>query len=245
MRTLYRQGAISAQQNDEAQADVASARAVAAQARAGIAEAVGSQDAATAAVAAAAVPLNEVNVRVPFDGVVLTQAVDPGTVVGAGSAIATIEDNAHLEVDVAVPEAAVSAVHTGMRLAVRIDAHGGKNIAGRVRAIIASSDPMLRTATVKIDLANSNGLLSGMFARVSFAGPAHRARAVPAAALVERAGQRGVFAVADGHATFIPVQTGATQDGWLEAVDLPQHVHEVAIDGVSGLNDGAAVATAR
>lgn len=245
MSALYRQGAISAQQNDEAQADLASARAVLSQARAEIGSAVGSQGAADAAVAAASVPLGEALIRAPFDGVVLSRAVDPGTVVGAGSPIATIEDTNRLELDVAVPEEAVPAVRDGMPVRVRIDALGGKALSAHVRAVIASGDPMLRSATVKIDLVPTNGLLAGMFARVSLSGPTHRAAAVPVAALVERAGQRGVFAVKDSRAVFIPVQTGMTENGWLELQNLPGDVHDVAVDGVAELSDDEAVAIAR
>ena len=245
MSVLYRQGAISAQQNDEAQADLASARAALTQARAEIGAAAGSQGAADAAVAAASVPLDEALIRAPFDGVVLSRAVDPGAVVGAGSPIATIEDNHSLELDVAVPEEAVSALHDRMPVRVRLDAIGKRTISGRVRAIVPSNDPLLRSATVKIELAQTNGLLAGMFARVSLQGPKHRAAAVPVAALVERAGQQGVFAVNDSRAVFIPVQTGMTQNGWLELENLRNDIHEVAVDGVAGLDDGKAVAIAR
>lgn len=245
MATLYREGAISEQQNDEAQADLASARAALAQAQAQIDAALGSRSEAGAALNAAAVPLDEVIIRAPFDGVVLARQVDPGAVVGAGSPIATVQDNAHLELDVSVPEDAVAAIHPGTPLVVNVDALGKQPLHGRIRSVTAGRDPALRAADVKIDLPAARGLLAGMFARVRIAGPSHLSPAVPVSALVNRNGQDGVFAIEDTVALFVPVQTGATQLGWIEVGNLPIRVGRVAIAGVAGLTDGATIAVAQ
>lgn len=242
MAMLYREGAISQQQNDEAQADLASSRAALAQAQAQIGAALGSRNEAGAALSAAGVPLGEAVIRAPFDGVVLARQVDPGAVVGAGNPIATVQDNTHLELDVSVPEDAAVAIHPGSTVTVRVDALGGKSLGGHIRSITAARDAALRAADVKVDLPSTHGLLAGMFARVRIAGPSHVARAVPTAALVNRAGQDGVFAIEDTVALFVPVRTGATQGGWIEVGGLPAHVQRVAVTGVAGLTDGAAVA---
>lgn len=242
MTILYREGAISAQQNDQAQAELASSRAAVVQARAGVDAAIGSRSEADAAISAASVPLEEVVVRAPFDGVVLSRAVDPGAVVGAGSSIATIQDNSHLELDVALPEDAANAVHTGMRVSVKIDALENRVLFGRVRAVISSDNPALRSELVKIDLPATRGLFAGMFARVRFPGRAHAAPAVPMTALVNRAGQDGIFTVNNDRAQFIPIQTGATKDGWIEVGMLPATAHEVVVKGVQNVTDGATVA---
>jgi membrane fusion protein (multidrug efflux system) len=242
MSTLYREGAISAQQNDEAQASLASSRAGVLQARAAIGAALGSRREADAAVSAAAVPLGESVVRAPFDGVVLSRVVEPGAVVGAGSPIATIQDNSRLELDVAVPEEAASTVHNGQTVPVNVDALGNRVLSGRVRAVISSEDPALRSELVKIDLPRAPGLFAGMFARVRFAGRSHSATAVPMSALVNRAGQDGIFAVRSGRAQFVPVQTGATRGGWVEVGNLPATARDVIVKGMQKLTDGATVA---
>ena len=242
MSTLYREGAISAQQNDEAQAALASSRSGMLQAQAAIGSALGSRREADAAVSAASVPLGESIVRAPFDGVVLSRAVDPGAVVGAGSTIATIQDNSHLELDVAVPEDVASTVHNGFRVSVKVDALGNGILTGRVRAVTSSDNPALRSEIVKIDLPPAPGLFAGMFARVRFAGRVHTATAVPMTALVNRAGQDGVFAVHSGRAQFIPIQTGATKAGWVEVAKLPATARDVVVKGVQNVTDGATVA---
>ena len=242
MATLYREGAISQQQNDEAQAELASSRAALTQAQAQIEAALGSRNEAGAAVSAAAVPLDEVVIRAPFAGVVLARQVDPGAVVGAGSPIATVQDNAHLELDVSVPEDAAAGIRPGASVMVRVDAAGAQRLQGRIRSITAARDAALHAADVKIDLPSTHGLLAGMFARVRIAGPSHSSPAVPVAALVNRNGQDGVFAIEDTVALFVPVQTGVTQRGWIEVANLPLRVGQVAVSGVAGLTDGATVA---
>lgn len=245
MAVLFGEGAISRQEFDEAQSGFAAARAALAQAQAAIGAASGAAGEAKAALAAAAVPLGEAVVRAPFDGVILARDVDPGAVVGAAAPIVTVEDNAHLELDVMLPEDEASAVRPHLPARVAVDALGGRSVEGRVRAVVASENAALRSVLVKIDLPTLRGLYAGMFARVALDGPARIASAVPAEALVSRAGQDGVFAIDGRRVAFIPVLTGATQDRWIEIRDLPASVHQVAVAGVEHLTDGAPVAILR
>jgi multidrug efflux pump subunit AcrA (membrane-fusion protein) len=239
---LYDAGAVARQQYDEVQAELKTTQASYAQAQAGIGAAAGTRSEARAAVDASKVPLAETLVYAPFDGVVLTRNVDPGAVVGPGSPIATVSDERNLELDVSLPEDAAGAVRPGANVAIRVDALGGRTIPGSIRAVIPSGDAALRSVLVKIDLAPQPGLYAGMFARARFPGVAHRAPAVPAAAVVTRNGQDGVFSIEGSHAAFVPVQLGATQGGWVEVSDLPARIRTVAISPVERLTDGTAVA---
>ena len=241
MAQLYAEGAIARQEADEADAGLAAARAAFAQAQAGIGAALGASGAAQAAVRAAAVPLGDVVVRAPFAGVVLARAVDPGAVVGAGSPIATIEDDRHLELDVTIPDASAGSVRPGMPVTVALDALAGRAVTGTVRAIVPAASAATRSVVALIDLPPVANLYAGMYARVDISGVARAARAVPADAVVTRAGQDGVFAIAGGRASFVPVQTGATQAGWVELRDLPADVDRVALAGVERLADATPV----
>ncbi len=244
MAALYDAGAIPRQQYDEAQAELATTQAGYAQAQAGIRAAAGRRSEARAAVNAATVPLGDTLVYAPFDGIILTRNVDPGAVVEPGSAIATVSDERNLELDVSLPDAAAGAIRPGTRISVRVDALGGRSVPAIIRALVPSLDASLRSVIVKIDLAPQTGLLAGMFARVRFHGPAHRALAVPAAAVVTRSGQDGIFSIEGSYASFVPVQTGASQGGWVEVRDLPAWIRSVAISPVEQLTDRTAVAAA-
>lgn len=236
MTQLYVQGAISRQQQDETQSTLAAARAAVEQAQASLSASAGTSLQAQAGVAAAEVPLQNASIVAPFDGVITQKFVDPGAVVGAGSPIVNVENTNSLELDVALPEDNAAALVPGTPVAVHVDALGAKTVAGSVRAILPSENAALRSATVKIAVAPRAGLLPGMFARVTVSGAAHTAVGVPVQALVERAGQSGVFAIENGVATFVPVQTGSSTARVVEVQGL-ETGKRVAITNVSRLTD--------
>jgi multidrug efflux pump subunit AcrA (membrane-fusion protein) len=240
MSSMYAQGAISKQQQDESQAALSAARAGVAQAQAGLSAASSLTVQAQAGVAAASVPLANATITAPFSGVVTQKFVEPGAVVGPGSPIVAVQNVSDLEVDVAVPEDDAGGLVPGQPVAVRVDALGGASIPAHVRAIVPSQNPALRSATVRIAVASRPGLLPGMFARVTVRSAARRAIGVPLAAVVTRAGQRGVFTIAAGTASFVPVQTG-TVDGKLVEVDGLRAGTQVAVAGLARLVDGSAV----
>jgi multidrug efflux pump subunit AcrA (membrane-fusion protein) len=240
MANLYAQGAISRQQQDESQASVAAARAGVDQAQAGLGAARGLSVQAEAGVTAAGVPLTDATVTAPFAGLITKKFVEPGAVVGAGSPVASLENTTDLELDVALPEDQAAGIRQGMPLAVRVDALDGAIIPGSLRAVVPSNNPALRSVTLRVTLAPHQGLLPGMFARVSVPGVAQRGVGVPVSALVTRAGQAGVFVVRSGTARFIPVQSGVIDGNTVEVQGLSAGVR-VADTNVAQLTDGAAV----
>jgi multidrug efflux pump subunit AcrA (membrane-fusion protein) len=241
MAALAADGDISRQQNDEAQSALAQAQSALVQARAGVVAAAGAQAQAAANVAAARVPLAQSTVVAPFAGLVTGRAVEPGAVVGSGSPVVTIEDERALELDVAVPEQLAAALRPGAAIPVRVDALGGAAFTGTVRAVVPASDPALRSVTLKVALAARDGLVTGMFARVVLDGATRRTTVVPLAALVNRAGQDGVFTVRDGRAEFVPVRAGSVHGDEVEIADPGAPVAFVAVGGVERLTDGVPV----
>lgn len=244
MSRLYAEGAISKQQRDQTQSDLAAAQAGVAQAQASLGAAAGTTAQAQAGVNAAAVPLENASITAPFSGIVTQKFVEPGAVVGPGSPVVSIQDTGDLELDVALPEDAAATLVPKTPLLVRVDALGDKPIPAWVRAIIPSQNAALRSATVKIEVSPRRGLLPGMFARVSIKGAAHTGIAVPLGALVTRAGQSGVFAIRNGRASFVPVQTGVSTDRAVEVQGLPAGTR-VAVTGIARLTDGAPVTVTR
>jgi multidrug resistance efflux pump len=259
MATLFAEGAISRQQNDEAQANLAAAQAGVAQAQAGLNGAQSGYQAALAqshaasdmaaqaraGVAAADVPLREATLTAPFAGIVTAKFVEPGAVVGPGSPVVTVQNTHDLELDVAVPDQDVAGLVPGTPANVRVDAIGGKSVPARIRAIVPSQNPALRSATVKIALSDRADLLPGMFARVVLPSAAHQGWAVPLAALVTRAGQPGIFVVREGTASFVPVQSGTVGDKLVEVRGIEGGDVRVAVTNLQRLTEGAAVTVTR
>lgn len=244
MTRLYAQGAISRQQQDEAQSNLAAARAGVRQAQASLSASAGTSEQAQAGIAAAAVPVQNASVVAPFDGVVTQKFVEPGAVVGPGSPIVTVQNTSSLELDVALPEDNATALLPGTPVSVHVDALGGKSVAGSVRAVLPSENPALRSATVKIAVAARAGLLPGMFARVMVPGAAHSGVGVPLQAVVDRAGQPGVFAIENGVARFVPVQTGSSTGRAVEVQGISPG-RRVAVTNLARLTDAARVTVVR
>ena len=85
---------------------------------------------------------------------------------------------------------------------VRIDALG-KRLQGEVLRRVASGDPTTRRFEVKVRIPEAEGLLPGMFGRARFTVGTREAVVVPAVAVVERGGLRGVYVVDEnGHVRF-------------------------------------------
>lgn len=240
MTTLYAQGAIAKQQQDETQADLTAARAAVAQAQAASAAAGGQVAETSAGVAAAQVPLAESTVRAPFSGIVTARFVDAGAVVAPGSQIVSLDDTQDLEIDLNVPESAAPSLTPGAHVPIHIDALD-RTISGRIRAVVPSDNASLHAVLVKVSVPAESGMLPGMFARVSLPTSVHFGPAVPASALVTRAGQNGIFVISGGHARFVPVDTGATASNLIEVHSAGMGGALVAISNLEQLTDGAAV----
>ncbi len=240
MGNLYTAGAISKEQRDRVQAQLEIARAGLAQARAQVQAASGGEAAARAGVAAASVPVNDATIAAPFSGVVTQTFVRQGEVVGAGSPVARIESDGKLELKVAIPLENLAALQVGQQLAVHVDALGGSTLQGTIRSLVPSDNPALRSAILRIDLPARPGLLPGMFARAIVPARSARGARIPLSALVERAGQSGVFAVRSGKALFVPVDSVVSNTRYAIVTGIAGGT-TIATSNLAELTDGAAV----
>jgi len=84
-------------------------------------------------------------------GVVTAVEAEPGQVVTAGAPVVRIAQDGPRDVVFAVPEDKVAAIRPGSEVAVRVWAEN-RSLAGKVREIAASADPVTRTYTVKVAL---------------------------------------------------------------------------------------------
>ena len=234
MNFLYVQGAISVQDNDRTRADLAAARAAADQAAAGVQASQNSAAAAGAGVEAAGVPLQETQIRAPFE---------PGAVVGPGGQIATLQNQSELELDVTAPLSTVGGIEIGAPIDVRVDELGDARIRGTARALVPNENPALRSAVLKISIPAAHGLMPGMYARIVVPGTRTIIPAVPVSALVTRAGQTGVFAIRAGRADFVPVQPGQVQNGSIAITGSVRPGDAVVTSDLERVTQGAAVAT--
>lgn len=182
-------------------------------------------------ISAAELSLDRATVRAPFDGIVASRGVEPGAVVGAGTALLSVVDLSRMEMAGAAPVSAGAVLAPGQEVDLSVDGIEGRDFTGIVARIAPVADEGTRTITVFVDVDNADGvLLGGMFATGGIVvDEARDALAVPRAALREEGGDH-VLVLEDGTLARRDVEAGAEWPGGLVQVE--------------GLEPGAQVVTA-
>ncbi|WP_145205132.1 efflux RND transporter periplasmic adaptor subunit [Planctomycetes bacterium Poly30] len=206
-----------------AESDVEVAKLQKAQAQANIAALEAGRDLVRAT-------LDKTFVRAPFDGVVVLKDAEVGEVVSPNAlggqsrgSVATMVDFSTLEVQVELPETSLDSVVIGRPAEVYLDAFSTERFGGTVDRIWPTANRQKATIEVRVQLDTIDPRMRPeMGVRVVFppevpesdgvAGdseaPTEPQLLVPASAVVTREGQRGVFVVESGVATFRPVTAG-------------------------------------
>lgn len=170
---------------------------------------------AKAQLATATGQLRYAAVTAPIGGVVTRKLADRGDLAAPGQPVLVLESAGPMQVETQVPEDILARLKPGLRLPVEVDGLEGV-LEARVARISPAADPVSRSFQVKLDLA-AEGLRSGAFARALFPLEPRQVIAVPAAALVRRAGIEGVFVLdKEGIARFRMVRSGERRDGRVE-----------------------------
>ncbi len=180
--------------------------------------------------------LQKKNIQSPFDGVVIRKHVDRGEWLSPGSTVATIAMDKFVDIIVEVPEEVIKHITPHMDAMVKA---GGKNIKGKVIAVIPRGDISTRTFPVKIRVNNSMSLVEGMEARVTLpSGQKEKTLIVHRDAIINKFGMTVVFAVVDSKAKMIPVQVAVYSglEAGIYAEGLSEGMH-VVIKGNERLMD--------
>ncbi len=164
-------------------------------------------------------PSNTVNVYAPISGVIIGQNVTNAAAAGvtlSGSATAfTIADLSTVWILCDVYENDIPKLHLGQEAKVKLNAYPDRPLTGRVSDIGPVLDPSLRTAKVRIQLANPGFLRLGMFVTATFTGQNKETHAVvPADAVLHLHDREWVFVPAGGtHFRRTEVHAGQTLSG--------------------------------
>jgi membrane fusion protein (multidrug efflux system) len=127
-----------------------------------------------------------------------------------------------------------------------VDAYPGEEFMGRIARVSPVLDPATRTAPIEVEIPNPDARLKpGMYARVGITlGTKKEALVVPADAMADLGGRRGVFLVQNGQAIFRTVQTGTEQQNAVEVLGGLEEGDEVITTGARALRDGDPVVVA-
>lgn len=162
----------------------------------------------------------DAEIRAPFDGVIQTRRVAPGTYVAVGAPIATLVRIDVLRFRGGVPERKSLRVRADQDVSLRIEGTPS-TLAAKVSRITPALDMASRALTIEADIPNSEGALrSGIFTEADIlVGPGDEALAIPAEAVIEFAGVEKVWLIRDGKAAEHRIQTGRRLNGFAEVLD--------------------------
>ena len=203
--------------------------------------------------------LNNMTIRAPFAGMVVTKNAQPGEMISPISAgggftrtgICTIIDNDSLEIEVDVNEAYIQRVKSRQRVSAILDAYPDWRVPAEVIAIIPTADRQKATVRVRIGfLERDERILRDMGVKVSFLNASPQAPATPAiqgvmiagAALRSDASGDFVWLVRDGVVERRSVELGGPRDRPQVLIQSGLVVGDVVVrDAESPLTSGQAV----
>jgi len=185
---------------------------------------VASIDIAKAQVRTAEVAMENMLIRAPFYGTVLTKNADVGEIVAplaAGvnsrAAVVTIADMNSLQVETDVSESNIEKIIPGQDCEIRLDAYPDKAYPGFVDKIVPTADRSKATVMVKVGFKNyDKRVLPEMSAKVLFLKESssrievqeEQFLSLPKSAVVNRNGYNVVFIVKDNIIIQVPVTIG-------------------------------------
>ncbi len=202
--------------------------------------------------------LEDLLVRAPFDGVVVSKDAQPGEMVSPISAgggftrtgIATIVDMSSREIEVDVNEAFINRVRDGQRAEAVLDAYPDWTIASHVINIVPTADRQKATVRVRIGFDELDPrILPDMGVKVSFlenrteqsSAATRPAVRVPTGSIVREGDTSYVWRVQGETVERVAVRTGGERDGQIEVLSGINAGDTVVATPVADLKDGDSI----
>lgn len=205
--------------------------------------------AAQASLEAAEARRGERVIRAPFGGVLGLTTVTPGTLVGPGTVITTLDDISTIRIDFPLPERYLARVQSGTPISATADAFPGSQFTGRIARVDTRIDEVTRSATARAELPNPEGRIRpGMSMRVTVRQGRRQSLAVPESAIQYEGEGAFVYRImpAEGGriAQRVEVETGVVEDGYVEILSGLDAGETVVASGLNRIQPGAPVTVA-
>ena len=176
----------------------------------------------------------------PVTGFVAKRYTDAGAYASQNAPVVDVVDISLVRLVANIVEKDMRVVSAGDSAKVEVDAFPGETFTGRIARVAPVLDPATRTAQIEVEIQNpTTRLKPGMYARVNLT-IAQRANAlvVPANAVIDREGQRGVFLANDNVAAFRAVEIGIEDTARVEILSGLTEKDQVITTGAAALQDG-------
>jgi len=184
----------------------------------------------------------------PISGTVVALPAQVGMTISQAVPLARIAGGGALEIKLNVAERFISKMAMNLPCEVTLDAWPGEVFQGSISELSPTVDPASRTMEVRINVSNAGSKLkAGMFAKVKIITERkNNIVKIPASAVINRFGERYVFAVDNSNpenpiAQKRPIVQGILIDGVLEVSEGLAVEEEIIIRGMSLLEDGSRV----
>ena len=213
-------------------------------------------DIADARIRAAEVALENMIIRAPFDGTVLTKNAEVGEIVapfGASTtsraAVVTIADMNSLMVETDVSESNIEKIKQDLDCEIVLDANPGKSYQGYVFKIVPTADRSKATVLVKVGFKSyDNRVLPEMSAKVSFLSEKSKVEeeqipvlTAPLTAVEDLDGKKIVYVVADDKAVQKEISTGRLFGNYVEIISGLEEGEKIIDDLNEKIKDGIQV----
>ena len=229
-QALYKEGLVSAQELEQAQAAVKAAEAAL---RSGAAQ-----------VSQQRVQLGFNVVNAPFDGIVGDVVVRVGNLVGATTPITSLSQSDVLEVTVAVPASRARSLENGSPVEL-LDAKGNVLVSSKVFYIAPLADPVTQLIEVKAAFRNDVGLRPNERVRARVVYSVREALQIPVLAVVRQSGQPFALVIEEQDGASVvnrkPIELGALGDAAFVIEGGLEEGARVAVSSMHALRHGAKV----
>ena len=184
------------------------------------------------------------NVVAPISGNILALNATKNTFVSPSAPIATVDSTSDMEITASVSEALVSKLSVGGRVNVAISS-AGKEFQASISSVGRSANPQthLYGVTIQIPSGSASGLLSGMFADITFyTDTQNNVVVIPTEAIQTGIDGQYVYTVDSNNlAHKITVETGLVGDGVTEITSGLTGGEKLVTVGQFYLSEGAEV----
>ena len=182
------------------------------------------------------------NVVAPTAGTLVSLNAVENAFVSPSMPVAVIDGPEQMKVTVSVSEALVPKLAIGDEAEVTVSAVDAAFTA-QIRSVEQTANAQTKLYTVTLTVpADVSGLLSGMFADVTFrTNASENAVVVPTEAILTSGEEQYVFVVENDTAKYVPVTTGLTGNGVTEITSGLQPGQQLVTVGQAYLSDGTPV----
>jgi membrane fusion protein, multidrug efflux system len=222
MVLLGKQGAISRQAIDQADADLKEKKAAAEESE---------------------VMLNKMRLTAPFDGVVGKSKVNPGDYVTVGQSVVTVTDVNHLRIEYNLPERDLPSLKAGQAVTITTAAYPDKQFVGKLSFISPTINTANRSVSLYAEVKNDrHELAPGMFVDVMQSlGQQQKVMMVPERSLVPVLDGVQIYKIVEGKAYAVNVEIGRRLNGNVQVLHGLSPNDVIITDGQIKVKNGMPV----